>query len=118
MVENTQTAEPVTDTQPKDSEPQVDWEKRYKDAQSELTRTKQDYSRDKELLETITPFVNWDAASGKQVEPEDDGLVSKSELNRVRKELQQALEVQKYTADFRTKYPDMIEYEPLVDIPW
>lgn len=117
---NTQVIDPAKDTQSQDS-----FEKRYKDLQSHTTKIEQENSKikeqaakDKELLDAVTPFVNWDAASGKTTQaydPATDGeYVDKKTLNTVIKDLQNQMQVGYTTQTFRIKYPDMVAYEDLV----
>ena len=109
--------EDTGDTPSKETPKEVDYEKRYKDAQAELTKksqelsdTKKEYARDKELLDTVTPYIDWKAVNG-ETKSEDDGeMVSKKELNAKFEELKKAQNVAQVTMDFRRKYPDMIDY--------
>lgn len=116
----TQTTEPAKDTQSQDS-----YEKRYKDLQSHTTKIEQENAKikeqaakDKELLDAVTPFVNWDAASGKTAPVVDDGsgdeYVNKKTLTTVIKDLQDKFQAGYTTQTFRIKYPDMVAYEDLV----
>jgi len=109
---------PQADTQSES----VNWEKRYKDLQSEYTKTTQEikkineeHAKDKELLDSVTPYIDWSKASGAAEEGlDDDGYVSKKELDAKIRELKQAQEIARVTMDFRRKYPDMVEYEDQV----
>jgi hypothetical protein len=95
----------------------TDWEKRYKDAQAELTKksqelsdTKKEYAKDKELLDTVTPYIDWKAVNGEPKEDNDEP-VSRKELDDKIAKLESARRVDQTMSDFRRKYPDMVDYE-------
>jgi len=122
MTEEKKTVEDTpTSQEPSENKP-VDWEKRYKDAQSELTKksqelkaTAEEYSRDKELLDQVTPYIDWKALNGSSGELEDDdGYVSKKEMKAQIAQIKKSQDIARITLDFRRKYPDMIDYEDQV----
>ena len=114
---NTPEQEPVKDTPEPDS-----YEKRYKDLQSQTTKVTQELAavreqadKDRDLMTTIQPYIDWDAVNGKTVVPEDDdALVDKKTLNATISDLKNQIQTNRTTQDFRTKYPDMTDYEDLV----
>jgi len=110
---------PQADTQSESA----NWEKRYKDLQPEYTkvtqeikRIKEEYAKDKELLDSVTPYIDWSKVNGVAEDglDGDDGYVSKKELDAKIRELKQTQEIARITMDFRRKYPDMVEYEDQV----
>ena len=117
--ENTQVEAPLEETQNEDS-----YEKRYKDLQSHKTKLEQENKalkeateKDKELFDTLQPYVNWDAINGTpQPTEDDDGLVDKKTLNQTIKEVQDQIQRDRVTQNFRIRYPDMIAYEDLVAV--
>ena len=111
MAKDTPIADPEKGTGEKD--PAVDFEKRYKDLQSHTTKVEQElkevkteYDKDKELLNTVEPYIDWDRMNPEQKEEPD--------INAKLIELQRKIELNQITQDFRTKYPDMVPYEELV----
>ena len=112
--------EDATDTPPKEPAKEVDWEKRYKDAQSELTKKSQAYkaeieehAKDKELLDQVTPHIDWASVNGEK-KSMDDELVSMKDLNSKFEEIKRAQSIDRATSEFRLKYPDMVDYEDQV----
>ncbi len=111
--ENTQKTDSQTDSQ------KEDWEKRYKDLQAhstpleqELKTLKDDSTKDKELIETLSQFVDWNKQSQSVPGQQEDleTYVTKKDLQEVQKQLKGQAALQ----DFRTKHPDMVEYESIV----
>jgi len=103
------------DTQKTD--PQADWEKRYKDLQAystpieqELKAIKEETTKDKELIENLSQLVDWTKASGQQPEEDLETYVTKKDLAEVQKQIRNQAALQ----DFRTKHPDMVSYEDIV----
>lgn len=124
MVENADKAK--ESDKGKEADKAEDYEKRYKDSQSHITTLEQENAvmreaaaKDKELLDKISPYVNWDAASGMQTATEaveDDGYVDKKTLNKTIKDLRDQIWRNQQTQNFRLKYPDMVPYEDLVAV--
>jgi hypothetical protein len=116
---NTQDTDPAKDTQTTDS-----YEERYKELQSTMTKTSQENAtlkaeieKDKSLINDLTPFIDYDKMNGKVADPEDgDALVDNKTLTKKIQGLQDEILRTKYTSDFRSKYPDMIEHEDLVGL--
>jgi hypothetical protein len=114
---NTQDKEPGKDTPDKDS-----YEQRYKDLQATMTTTKQDNAvlkeaaaKDKELLDAVTPFIDYDKMNGKVAPPEDgDALVDQQTLTKTVQSLKDEISQNRVTQNFRSKYPDMVAHEDLV----
>jgi hypothetical protein len=119
--ENTHEQEPSKDTPNEDS-----YEKRYKDLQSHLTKVEQENAalketatKDKELFEAVSPYIDWDEVNGtkKAADPvDDDGYVDRRTLNQKIKSIEDRIAREKVTLDFRIKHPDMVPYEDLVGV--
>jgi hypothetical protein len=117
--EKTPEKEPNKETQNEDS-----WEKRYKDSQAHITKIEQENAtlrdtstKDKELFETIQPYINWDAVNGtQQTTEDDDGYVDKKTLTSTINDLREQINRNNITQSFRVKYPDMVQYEDLVGV--
>jgi hypothetical protein len=115
--ENTQTKEPNTDTPDKDS-----YEQRYKDLQATMTQTSQENAtlkeanaKNDELLNAVTPFIDYDKMNGKVAAPEDgEALVDQKTLTDTVQSLRDEISQNRTTQNFRSKYPDMIDHEDLV----
>jgi len=102
---------------------ETDWEKRYKDLQSHNTSveqklkiTEEEMLKDKQLLQDVSPFVDWEKASGKQEQTDGDDLVVKKDLQTEIAAIKKELQSQRVIQDFRVKYPDMNKYEDLVTL--
>lgn len=115
---NTQVTDPEKDTQDQDS-----YEKRYKDLQAQTTKVNQENAtlkdqavKDKDLFDTIQPHIDWDSVNGKpkEVAEDGDGLVDKKTLDKTFQELKDQMSRNDMTNAFRTKYPDMVEFEDIV----
>lgn len=112
--------EDTQNTQAKDSEQTVDWQKRYKDEQSELTRLQQKDKEREQFLETVSPFIDWEAAQGGKPKTGEtpEGFVDRNEFETFKKELKKQSEVSNLTSYFRTnkKYDDLqgLDNEKLV----
>ena len=117
MDEKTQVEDSEKKTKDEDS-----YEKRYKDSQTHITKIEQENAslrdtanKDKELLDAVSPYVNWDAANGKQtMEVDDDGYVDKKTLNDKLGTIQKQIVENQQLQYFRTKYPELIEQEIVV----
>jgi hypothetical protein len=104
-----------------------DFEKRYNDSQSHITKIEAENremreaaAKDKELFDTVSPYINWDKlnAGDKPVTEatEEEGYVDKKTLNKTIKDLQEQMQRDRITQSFRIKHPDMIPYEDLVGV--
>ena len=101
-----------------------DFEKRYKDSQTHITKIEAENAlmretsqKDKELLDAVTPYVDWESVNGTkktEVVVEEDTLVDQKTLTKTVEDLRSLIERERVTNSFRTKYPGMIEYEDLV----
>jgi len=98
-----------------------DFEQRYKDSQSHIANIEQENAalrdtatKDKELFDTISPYINWDEVNGKKTEVEDDGYVDKKTLNDKLSRLQAQIVENQQLQYFRSKYSDLIEHEAIV----
>ena len=102
----------------------TDYEQRYNDSQEHIARIEEENAtmressfKDKELIDAVSPFIDWDAVNGKTKPAEDDdAYVNKKTLKQTKDELHAMITRMNATQNFRTKYPDMIEYEDLVGV--
>jgi hypothetical protein len=114
---NTPEKEPAKETPDKDS-----YEQRYKDLQSTMTKTTQENAtlkeaatKSQELIDGLTPYINYDKMNGKVEAPENgDELVDQQTLASTVQELKNQISQNTVTQNFRSKHPDMIEHEDLV----
>jgi hypothetical protein len=118
--QNTPVAEPKQGTQPKDSVKGTDdWEKRYKDLQAEFTKKSQ---HEKELQQQMQDLnTNYEQLAGyisQQQQPQtndsDYDFVSKKELSEWERRVAKQIEATNLASEFRSKYPDMVQYEDMV----
>ena len=101
-----------------------DFEKRYNDSQAHITKIeaenatfRESANKDKELFDTVSPFIDWDAVNGKKKpEEEDDGYVDKKTLEKTIGDLRNTINQNAVTQNFRSKHPDMVQYEELVGV--
>ena len=113
----------------KDEKKEVDktdeFEKRYNDSQSHIVTLEKENKdmrdtaqKEKELLDAVTPYVDWAAVNGTKAEPTSDSeaLVDQKTLNDKFQALENKITTSNNTQAFRTKYPDMVEYEDLVSV--
>ncbi len=109
----------------KEADKAAEFEKRYKDSQSHIATIEKENKemrdtaqKDKELLDAVTPFVDWDAVSGTKTETPVDGetLVDQKTLDSRFQTLENKITTSNNTQLFRSKYPDMVEYEDLVSV--
>ena len=105
-------------TQTKDSTGDTDWEKRYKDAQAELTPLQQKVAEQEKLLDGVYPFVDWDKFEGKEKPGNSDELtgteldfVDKAAFKKFQQEQKKKDDSRELTFDFRLRYPEMREFE-------
>ena len=121
--QNTQGKDPQKeDTQTKDSakEQDVVEAKRYNDLQAEYTRNQQ---RLKELEETnqnlqgnyeqLTTYLQQQQAP-QQEDTSAYDYVSKKDLEAQNRQLAQQIEASNLASEFRSKHPDMVQYEDMV----
>jgi len=100
-----------------------DFEKRYKDSQAHISKIEQENAtirqqstKDKELLDTVTPFIDWDKANGNKTSDDDDEYVDKKTLKNQMKAFERKLAISEQTNAFRLNHPDMVPYEDLVGV--
>jgi hypothetical protein len=102
-----------------------DFEKRYKDSQDHIATIERENAamrdaaqKDKELLDTVTQYVDWEAVNGTKKSDVTDGetLVDQKTLQTTVQELKDQINRNNITNNFRVKFPDMVEYEDLVGV--
>ncbi len=101
----------------------TDFEKRYNDSQAHIDKIeaenktyREESQKDKQLFDQISQYVDWDAVNGTKTEPDDEGYVDKTTLNKTVKEIQNQIARNEATNNFRSKFPDMVPYEDLVAV--
>ena len=101
-----------------------DFEKRYNDSQTHIATIERENKemrdsslKDKELLDAVTPFVDWDAVKGTKEEPANGGetLVDQKTLQSTVKELRDQIATSNNRNAFMIKYPEMVEHQILVE---
>ena len=99
------------DAKPK--EPKEDYEKKYKElqgkSQQEIERLNAELDSQKQMLDAVTPYVNWDAAQGKQPEGEPEYLDKKTFEDARRKDNEQR-ENELLELRFERDNPDLKPY--------
>jgi len=117
-VENQTGTEEVPETP---ESPAEDWETKYKSLQGEYDQVKAKVTETEQLLDTISPHVNWNEVhKGPETNPEgfteDDSeeYVSKAEINRQIGQLERKLTIERLTNEFRQENPELRPYEELV----
>lgn len=103
----------ATETKKEDT---VDYEAKYKTSQAEIQKLTEEGQKDKELLDAVSPYVNWDAARGnppteKQTDTDDEGYVSKKTMQEaiggIKSESNSAI----MALQFQVAHPDLAPYE-------
>jgi len=96
----------------------VNWEQRYKDLQSDHTRISQESAKNQQLIEVVSPHVNWQdlerAQRGESPESSGDEMtfVSKKELNEHLRKVEQRMATQNFVQEFRQNHPDLADRGP------
>lgn len=104
-----------------------DYESRYKDSQAHISKIEAENAeyralsqKDKDLLDAVTPYVDWAAVNGTKTvnatSDDDDALVDRKTLAITIEDLRSQINSSNITNSFRIKHPDMIEYEELVGV--
>lgn len=92
----------------KEKQSEVDWEKRYKDLQSDHTRTRQRLSEleaEKPPEESLDEFVDDEYLTKKEVDKRIDQAVSKAV---------KSVQMQSADSYFRRTYPQLVKYESAI----
>jgi len=94
------------------------WEQRYKDLQSDHTRISQESAKNQQLIEAVSPHINWAALEkaqrGESPEYSEDEMtfVSKKDLNEHLRKVEQKIATETFRQDFRRDYPDLADKGP------
>ena len=93
----------------------VDYEAAYKTSQAEIQKLTEDGKSDKELLDAVTPYVNWDAVQGKKSVPEtqteDEGYVSRKTLQDAISGIESKSDSKIMALQFQVAHPELAPYE-------
>jgi len=115
--------EPATETQSgtvqateTKKEATVDYEAKYKASQAEIEKLTVDNKSKEELLDAVSPYVNWDAAQGKtatekQTDADDEGYVSKKTMMDAISGLENKSSSQIMALQFQVAHPELAPYE-------
>lgn len=96
---------------------QVDWEKRYKDSQAELTKANQDLSRANQMLDLVdwnqagVPPGQGQGATPGTTEEESSETVTKKTLLDTLSNQERTVDAKLGVLNFRMKHPDLVPYE-------
>jgi len=94
----------------------VDYEARYKTSQAEIQKLTEDNKSKDELLDTVSPYVNWDAAQGKtvpetQTDTDAEGYVSKKTMQEALIGIENKSNSQIMALQFQVAHPELAPYE-------
>lgn len=110
--------EPASKVEPPEEPPQdVNWEERYKNLESDHTKTSQELADNKQLLDTVSPYVDWGKVQGGEEKPpeeEGQGFIDKKAHADSLKELSDNVDIKLLTLEFRQDHPELKPYEGLV----
>lgn len=115
----------MSDKDEKKGDKSNDFEKQYNDSQTHIATLetenkgfRETAQKDKELLDAVTPYIDWDAVNGTkpEVTSDGDGYVDQKTLAKTVEDLRGLINRSNTTNDFRAKFPDMVEYEDLVGV--
>lgn len=104
----------ATDTK---KEATVDYEAKYKTSQAEIQKLAEDNKSKEELLDAVSPYVNWDAAGGKTTTPEkqtdtdDEGYVSKKSMQEAISGIETKSNSAIMALQFQVAHPELAPYE-------
>jgi len=108
----------ATDTRKDDA---VDYEARYKASQAEIQKLSEDNKSKEELLDAVSPYVNWDAAQGKtpatETQTDDDGYVSKKTMQQAISGLENKSNSRIMALQFQVAHPELAPYEKTLVSP-
>lgn len=129
MAEETKEAqpqqEPASDTETQgegqgETKEEVNWEKRYKNLEADHTTTSQKLAEQEQLVELVSPYVDWGKVQGSgeaPSDPEEEGTVDKKMLTTSLKDLSDKVDTKLLTLDFRQAHPELRPYEDTITGP-
>lgn len=99
------------------SETEQKLQEQFNELQGRFDTLSQDSSKQRQYLDEITPYVDFDglkAASqpGEGSSEEDQSFVTKEDLARHTQKIEQKIKTADFTREFRTKYPDLGDKGP------
>lgn len=94
----------------------VDYEAKYKTSQAEIQKLTEDNKSKEELLDAVSPYVNWDAAHGestteKQTDTDEEGYVSKRTMQQAISGIESKSDSQIMALKFQVAHPELAPYE-------
>jgi hypothetical protein len=121
--EQVETTETQVQEQAQEEE-QIDWESRHKELEAEHTKLSQKSKENEQLLELVTPHVDWNKVQGGSAPAEsaEDGeseeqFISRKAHDEALRKVQQGTDVKLLTMQFRTEHPDLKPYENTLVVP-
>jgi hypothetical protein len=114
-----------TQTQEQAQEEKIDWESRHKEAEAELTKVREKAAEDEQMLELVTPHVDWNAVQGgtkpTETKATDDEsaeeFISRKEHEERLSRVQATTEGRILTLQLRTEHPELRPYEDSLIAP-
>jgi hypothetical protein len=101
------------------SEPEVNYQERYEQLEKEHTALGQKAKENEQLIEMVTPHVDWNAVQGGQApaaESQEDSeaqdqFISRKAHDEAIRASQQQTDVKLLTMQFRSEHPELRDYE-------
>ena len=112
--------EPASKVEPPGEPPKdVDWEERYKNLESDHTKTSQELTEQKQFVDTVTPYVDWGKVQGGEEKPSDEeqGFIDKKAHADSLRELSNTVDVKLLALGFRQAHPELKPYEETITGP-
>lgn len=95
-------------------EPKEDYEKKYKElqgkSQQEIEKLREEIATKEQMLEAVTPYVNWDAAQGKQTPEGEPEFIDKRTFEDTRRRDNEQRENEILELKFERDNPDLKPY--------
>lgn len=110
-------AETSGETQEDKGQEAPNYEQQYKDTQAKLTEASQELADNKQLLDTVSPYVDWGKVQGGEEKPSEEegqGFIDKKAHADSLKELSDNVDIKLLTLEFRQDHPELKPYEGLV----
>lgn len=110
-------------TVPANDKPKEDYEAKYKALQGEHQKLSEEKQQTEDYIRAISPYVDWRAVRGQDATGQDDRqgeeetLVTSKEVDAKLRQVQQQTQNQLLSIQFRTKHPELMEYETELVVP-
>lgn len=105
---------------------QIDYKKQYEELNASHTQLSQKAKEDAQLLEMVTPHVDWNAFQGRQVpatggqeesEGDQERFISKKDHDETLRQVQSSTDTKIVTMQFRINHPELRDYEDTLVAP-